>query len=210
MAKKRTPEERARLDSLQEELATSVNNEEALKKFKAKMKKDNLICGSIKGSGKLCVNKPHYKEDGTTNGRCHIHGGKSAGQTTEEGKAKARANLHNKANLVHGIYSEEFKDSLTVEEVNLYNGLMEHFVGNYEVDPFNLTMVDRYIMNTIKQARRDSVNFMNESKAHNDFEMKAIRYIESLGLNNKFKQQQQGKGEIQQVNINQLFDLGEN
>ncbi|PEK65567.1 hypothetical protein COM55_06225 [Bacillus pseudomycoides] len=209
MAKKRTQEERARLDSLQEELATSVNNEEALKKFKAKMKKDNLICGSIKGSGKLCVNKPHYKEDGTTNGRCHIHGGKSAGQTTVEGKAKARANLHNKANLVHGIYSEEFKDSLTVEEVNLYNGLMEHFVGNYEVDPFNLTMVDRYIMNTIKQARRDSVNFMNESKAHNDFEMKAIRYIESLGLNNKFKQQQ-GKGEIQQVNLNQLFDLGEN
>ncbi|EOQ14309.1 hypothetical protein KOY_00275 [Bacillus cereus VDM021] len=210
MAKKRTPEERARLDSLQEELATSVNNEEALKKFKAKMKKDNLICGSIKGSGKLCVNKPYYKEDGTTNGRCHIHGGKSAGQTSEEGKAKARANLHSKANLIHGIYSEEFKNSLTLEEVELYNHLIEYFVGNYEADLFNLTMVDRYIMNMLKAARQDSIQFLRDTKAMNDYEIKMIRYAESLGLNGKFKQQQQGKGEIQHVNLNSLFDLGEN
>lgn len=42
-------------------------------------------------------------------------------------------------------------------------------------------------MNFIKQARKDSADFLDESPSYNDFEVKLIRFAESLGLNRKFK-----------------------
>ena len=196
---------------LADEVATAkANNEEdALKELKKVLRKEPSICGAVQGNGKICMRKPYAREDGTTLGRCHIHGGKSIGQKTEEGRRRSLANLNPKANTIHGIYSKEFKDMLTQEETELYNLLMD-YLDNYESDPFNMALVDRYALNLIKVARLDSKQFLKDSQSYNDPETKLIRYIETLGLNNKFKmckENKNNKGE--DVNLNVLFDMGD-
>lgn len=168
-------------------------NEDAVKVLKSKLKKEPSICGAKEGSGKICVRSPHIKEDGSTNGRCNIHGGKSTGQKTEAGRVKSMRNLNAKAALVHGIYSKDFKDQLTKKEVEFYNETVEWFLEENEIDPVNLAMLDRYIFNFIKQARKDSANFLDESPSYNDFETKLIRLAESLGLNGKFTKSKENK-----------------
>ena len=197
---------------LADEVATAKanNDEDALKELKKQLRKEPSICGAVQGNGKICMRKPYMREDGTTLGRCHIHGGKSIGQTTEEGRRRSLANLNPKANLIHGIYSKEFKDMLTQEETELYNSLMDYYLDNYENDPFNMALVDRYALNMIKVARMDSKSFLKDSQSYNDPETKLIRYIESLGLNNKFKQSKENsKNKSEDVNLNVLFDMGD-
>ncbi|MCP1122942.1 hypothetical protein NKR74_06270 [Bacillus sp. 3103sda1] len=196
-------------DEVAKAKAKANNDEDALKELKKELGKEPSICGSVQGNGKICMRKPYEKEDGTTLGRCHIHGGKSIGQRTEEGRRKSLANLNPKANLIHGVYSKDFKENLTQEEVELYNSLMEYYTDNYEVDPFNLALVDRYAMNMIKTARLDSQDFLRDSQQYNDFEVKMIRFVESLGLNNKFKQSKENKSNPSDINLNTLFDMGD-
>ncbi|MEI4800560.1 HGGxSTG domain-containing protein [Bacillus sp. FJAT-51639] len=189
--------------------AKANNDEDTLKELKKELRKEPSICGAVQGNGKICMRNPYMREDGTTLGRCRVHGGKSIGQKTEEGRRRSLANLNPKANLIHGVYSKDFKDKLTQEETNLYNSLMEYYTDNYEVDPFNLTLVDRYAMNMIKTARLDSKDFLRDSQQYNDFEIKMIRYVESLGLNNKFKQSKDNKNNPNEINLNALFDMGD-
>ncbi|MEK7021096.1 HGGxSTG domain-containing protein [Bacillus sp. FSL K6-6038] len=199
-----------RLKALAEKVAVAKekDNQEALKKLRSQLKKEPTICGAIKGDGRLCLRKPHIKEDGSTNGKCPFHGGKSTGQKTEEGRKKAMANLNPRANLIHGAYSKEFKEMLSQGETDLYNGLMDYYIENYEVDPFNLVLVDRFAINTVKSMRMDSKDFLRDSKAYNDTEVKLIRFAESLGLNQKFKQSKEHKDNASKVDLNALFDMG--
>ncbi|PAW26449.1 hypothetical protein BKC07_24640 [Peribacillus simplex] len=180
-------------------------NEEAVKILKRKLKKEPSICGAKQGNGKICVRSPYIKEDGSTNGRCNTHGGKYSGQKTEEGRMRSMANLNSKAALVHGIYSQSFKDQLTKEEVEFYNETVEWFLEENEIDPVNLAMLDRYIFNFIKQARKDSANFLDESPSYNDFETKLIRLAESLGLNGKFTKSKENKNNASIVSLTDLF-----
>ncbi|GAA1379936.1 hypothetical protein GCM10009597_32490 [Peribacillus frigoritolerans] len=115
------------------------------------------------------------------------------------------ANLNSKAALVHGIYSQSFKDQLTKEEVEFYNETVEWFLEENEIDPVNLAMLDRYIFNFIKQARKDSANFLDESPSYNDFETKLIRLAESLGLNRKFTKSKENKDNASIVSLTDLF-----
>ncbi|PGB54592.1 HGGxSTG domain-containing protein [Bacillus anthracis] len=196
---------------LADEVATAKanNDEDALKGLKKVLRKEPSICGAVQGNGKICMRKPYAREDGTTLGRCHIHGGKSIGQKTEEGRQRAMANLNPKASLIHGVYSKDFKDNLTQEETDLYNSLMEYYTDNYEIDPFNMVLVDRYAMNMIKTGRLDSKDFTRDSQQYNDFEIKMIRYVETLGLNNKFKQSKDNRNNPSEINLNALFDMGD-
>lgn len=180
-------------------------NEEAVKILKRKLKKEPSICGAKQGNGSICVRSPHIKEDGSSNGRCNTHGGSSTGQKTEEGRMKSMKNLNSKAALVHGVYSQNFKDSLTKEEVDLYNYLMDYFTENYEADPFNIVLVDRYAFNMIKTARLDSSDFLRDTQQYNDPEMKLVRFIESLGLNRKFKESKENKDNASQFTLAELF-----
>ncbi|MCC2485001.1 hypothetical protein LKM01_24725 [Bacillus pacificus] len=201
-----------RFKEITDQVATAKanNDEEALKALRKQLRKEPSICGAIQGNGKICTKKPYLKEDGTTNGRCAFHGGKQTGQTTEEGRRRSLENLNPKANLIHGIYSKEFKDMLTQEETELYNSLMDYYLDNYENDPFNMALVDRYALNLIKVARLDSKQFLKDSQSYNDPETKLIRYIETLGLNNKFKMSKENKNNKgEDVNLNVLFDMGD-
>lgn len=116
------------------------------------------------------------------------------------------ANLNPKAALIHGIYLADFKNSLTQEEVDFYNQTIDWFFEEVEkLDPVNTAMLDRYIMNFIKQARKDSSDFLSESPSYNDFEVKMIRFVESLGLNRKFQLSKENKDNPQVVGIASLF-----
>lgn len=201
---------RSKLAKELQELLEQTENEtdkEQLNKLKSKLKKEATICGAMQGNGKICVRAPYIREDGSTVNRCRVHGGKQTGQKTEEGRKRSLANLNPKARLVTGIYSKDFKDMLTQEEVDFYNKTMDWFFEEYEefTDPVNLSMLDRYILNFIKQARKDSKNFLNESPSYNDFEVKMIRFAESLGLNRKFKESKENKDNVSQVGIAGLF-----
>ena len=55
-----------------------------------------FICGAKTRQGKPCPNAP------MKNGRCRMHGGKSTGPRTPEGKERSR-----RANWKHGYYSAE-------------------------------------------------------------------------------------------------------
>ncbi|MBP1970012.1 hypothetical protein J2Z83_002120 [Virgibacillus natechei] len=182
----------------QAEKAKGEGNEEELKKLKKQLKKQHTVCGAVMGNDKVCMRKPI-----SDNGRCQIHGGNSKGQTTEEGRKKAMANLSNKNSLIHGAYSKNFKDNLTKEEVGFYNATIDWFFENFETDtdPINLTLLDRFIINFLKQARKDSVDFLSETQSYNDFEVKMIRFSESLGLNKKFKDSKENKDNTSQSDI---------
>ncbi|MGE7761000.1 HGGxSTG domain-containing protein [Peribacillus sp. NPDC097895] len=180
-------------------------NEDAVKILKSKLKKEPSICGAKQGNGSICVRSPHIKEDGSTNGRCKTHGGNSTGQKTEEGRRNSMKNLNSKAALIHGIYSQNFKDQLTKEEVEFYNETVEWFLEGNEIDPVNLAMLDRYIFNFIKQARKDSADFLSESPSYNDFEVKMVRLAESLGLNRKFTLSKENKDNASILSLTDLF-----
>ncbi|USL32933.1 HGGxSTG domain-containing protein [Priestia megaterium] len=182
------------------EQAKEENQEEALEELKKKLKKVPAICGAVMGGSKVCMRKPI-----SDNGRCAVHGGKATGAKTEEGREKALSKLNPKANLIHGIYSADFKDKLTKEEVEFYNETMEWFLKDNELDPVNIALLDRYILNFIKQARKDSVKFLDESPSYNDFETKMIRFAETLGLNKKFRDSKDNKGNTSNFDITMLF-----
>lgn len=190
---------------IQAEKAKQENDEDALKKLRGKLKKVPKICGAIQGGGKVCMRSPYIKEDGTTNGRCAVHSGKGTGAKTKEGREKALSKLNPKARLIHGVYSADFKDNLTAEEVKFYNDTMDWFLEDNELDPVNIALLDRYILNFIKQARKDSIKFLDESPSYNDFETKMIRLAETLGLNRKFQLSRENSTNTSNVDISMLF-----
>jgi CRISPR/Cas system-associated endonuclease Cas1 len=82
---------------------------------------------------------------------------------------------------------------------------MDYFTENYEADPFNIVLVDRYAFNMIKTARLDSSDFLRDTQQYNDPEMKLVRFIESLGLNRKFKESKENKDNASQFTLAELF-----
>ncbi|WP_459501102.1 HGGxSTG domain-containing protein [Bacillus sp. C1] len=208
MARRKLPKQLREFMQKAEQEIQAGDNEELIKVFKRDLKVSATICGAVQKTGKICARKPVIHEDGSTNGRCVWHGSGSKGATTEEGREKAMANLNPKAATIHGIYSKDFRNTLTKEEVELYNYFVDYFCEHYEVDPFNLSLVDRYAMNYIKVGRLDSTKFLSDSQSYNDPEIKLIRYIETLGLNNKFKMSKENKDNPSKVDLNALFDLG--
>ncbi|MEH7504940.1 HGGxSTG domain-containing protein [Neobacillus drentensis] len=198
------PEETQKL-ILEAEQARAEEKEEKLKELKKALKKQAGICGAMQGNGKICTRSPYIKEDGTTNSRCKLHGGKATGAKTKEGREKALSKLNPKARLIHGAYSKDLKDSLTQEEVEFYNTTIDWFCDSYETDPINLALLDRFLMNFIKQGRKDSADFISEKALYNDFEVKMIRFAETLGLNRRFKESKENKDNKQVIGIAALF-----
>ncbi|MED3037258.1 hypothetical protein CBR56_07710 [Bacillus thuringiensis] len=189
--------------------AKEKNDSKALAKVKKQLKSITVICGAITGKGKICVRTPFEKEDGSTNGRCQLHGGNSTGQKTKEGKARSLANLSPQANLIHGVYTKDFNEKLTQEEIELYTYFMNYFTEDLGVnDPINLVLCQRFVINLLKQMRLETANFTAESKSYNDFDAKIIRFVESLGLNKKFQDSKDHKDNDKGVNLNMLFDMG--
>jgi len=77
-------------------------------------------CGAKTRKGQPC-HQPAMK-----NGRCRLHGGKSTGPITREGKKRSRM-----ANYKHGFYSESHKQQCKAmkEKLREYGQLLEEWIS---------------------------------------------------------------------------------
>lgn len=172
-------------------------------KMKLDLKKVDIICGAInKSTGKICTKAP---SEGSTNGRCDQHGGKSTGAITEEGKKIALSKLDPRANLIHGMYS---RFTMTLQESDLYVSFMNWYLEEYDLDPANMLMLDRALRNFILNQRKEVAEegeLLDESQSYNDYDTKFMRYIQALGLDRKFNVSKDHKDNKGGGDITMLF-----
>jgi len=160
------------------------SRKERAEKLRKELGKVDLICGAIeKATGKICSNEP---AEGSTNGRCARHGGLATGARTEEGRAKAMANLNPRARLIHGMYS---RFVMTLEEQDFYEGMMNYYIEELDLDPINILALDRALRNFILNQRKEIAEageIVDESSSFNDYDTKFMRWLQALGLDRKF------------------------
>lgn len=175
--------------------------------IKKVLKAEDTICGAVTGSGRVCTASPNHK-----NGRCVIHGGRSTSAKTEEGKRMRDEQLEKgRKATIHGLYCVEFLDTLTQEEKDWYADTMEWYKNNYEdLDPLDIAKLDLALMNTIKSWRKNGKSMkyaVNEKVSMVDFENRAIKLLDDLGMSRKFKKSRENSSNSTNVNLyNQLFD----
>lgn len=171
--------------------------------IRLELKKIDVICGAIeKATGKICSKAP---DEGSTNGRCAQHGGLTTGPTTEEGKAKALMNLNPRAGLIHGLYS---RFTMTQQEMDFYEGLMNYYIEALDLDPINIMALDRALRNFILNQRKEIASageVIDESDSYNDYDTKFMRYMQTLGLDRKFNVSREHKDNQQSGGIAMLF-----
>lgn len=176
--------------------------------IKEKLQKEESVCGAICGSGRVCTQPPTNEK----NFRCRMHGGRSTGAKTEEGKKVRDANLKKgHERTIHGIYSRKFLEEWTEEEQAFYDNTWSYYKENYDLEPVDEVALDRFLINSIKAMRVDSVgmNYATNLKVSLvDFEGKAIRQAETLGLNRKYRKSRDNTDNPNEVNLNALFDMG--
>jgi hypothetical protein len=171
------------------------------------LKKSTVICGALTTSNKICTNKPYYKEDGTTNGRCIIHGGKSTGAKTKEGREKAIANLRGRS-PVHGLYTKDFLSTLTDDEIAFMQWLEEGVRAYYEVStPLEETALQMLITEAMKHFRIVNTRFEKESKYTSEPLTKFLRIIETQGW--RRKEDDKTKGVSADVMLKLINELDE-
>jgi hypothetical protein len=160
------------------------SRKERAEKLRKELGKVDIICGAIeKATGKICSEKP---AEGSTNGRCARHGGLATGAKTEEGKQKALANLNPRARLIHGMYS---RFVMTQEEQDFYEGMMNYYIEELDLDPINILALDRALRNFILNQRKEIAEageIVDESQSYNDYDTKFMRWLQTLGLDRKF------------------------
>ncbi|WP_377866425.1 HGGxSTG domain-containing protein [Bacillus sp. R86525] len=177
--------------------------------IKEKLQKEESICGAICGSGRICTQPPTNEK----NFRCRMHGGRSTGATTKEGKKVRDANLKTgHERTIHGIYSRKFLEEWTEEEQAFYDNTWSYYKENYDLEPLDEVALDRFLINSIKAMRVDSVGMnyaINLKVSLVDFEGKAIRQAETLGLNRKYRKSRHNSDNPNEVNLLSLFDIDE-
>lgn len=170
--------------------------------LKSQLKKIDIICGAIdQKTGKICTEKPYYREDGTTNGRCAKHGGASTGAVTEEGRQRALANLNPRARLIHGLYS---RFVMTQEELDFYTAMMNHYIEKLDLDPANILLLDRALRNFILNQRKEiaeAYEIVDESQSYNDYDSKFLRYMQALALDRRFKESKDNKDNTAMIDL---------
>jgi len=164
-----------------------------------------IICGAIKANGRICSETPVEGK-----ARCRDHGGLSTGAVTEEGKARALANLSPQASMIHGLYA---RFQFTDEESMFYVAMMGHYEQEYELDMANMMLLDRAIRNFILNQRKEIAKageIIDESNSYNDYDTKFLRYMQALGFDRKFNMSKENKeNKSDNVNLNVLFDMGD-
>jgi len=182
-----------------------TRDSEEMVTIKEKLQKEESICGAICGSGRVCTQPPTNEK----NFRCRMHGGRSTGAKTEEGKRMRDANLKKgHERITHGLYMKDFLSSLTEEEILWYNENMEWYQENYDLDPLDVTKLDLALINFIKSWRKN-VNMkygINEGVNKVDFENRAIKLLDDLGLSRKFRKSKENASNPTQINYLALFD----
>ena len=171
--------------------------------LKQQLKKNQIICGAIQQTtGRICSKPP---AEGSTNGRCEQHGGKSTGALTEEGQQRSLKNLDPRANLIHGMYS---RFVFTQEEHDFYVGFMNYYIEEMDLDPANMLLLDRAMRNFILNQRKEIAEageLLDESQSYNDYDTKFLRYMQALGMDRKFNVSKDHKDNDKGGDITMLF-----
>lgn len=134
----------------------------------------------------------------------------NGGPRTTEGKAKAMQNL-TPGNKIHGIYSRNFREEWTEEEKDFYNNTLAWYQENYALEPADEIALDRFLVNSIKAMRVDSVGMdyaIKQKVSLRSFEEVAIRQAETLGINRKYRLSRGNVENPTGMNLSALFDFG--
>ncbi|HDR7949286.1 TPA: hypothetical protein QCY38_002930 [Bacillus toyonensis] len=184
-----------------------LRDSEEMVTIKKKLQSDTEICGAITGSGRVCtqgiINEKKL--------RCRMHGGRSTGAKTEEGKRMRDINLENgRKATIHGLYTADFIATLREDEIMWYDTQMKWYQENYEdLDPVDISKIDLALMNTIKSWRKNgkSIDYaVNEKVSMVDFEGRLIRLMDDLGMSRKFRKSRDNASNETKVSWNALFD----
>lgn len=185
----------------------NYNRQELLNELLEQAKDNQLICGSlIKKGGIICMNKPHIREDGKTNGRCLRHGGNSSGPTHVNNTVLKR--LPDEAKKVFEVTHDRFE--FTKEEANLYIYTMNYYIEEYQLDMVNIIILDRAMRNYFLNARLEIARAgkaIAESKSIQDFDTKSLRFFQALGLDRKFVQSQKAAEAAKKIDLATIFML---
>jgi len=173
------------------------------------LKESQIVCGALAKSGKPCVRDPFKKEDGSTNGRCELHGGKSTGAKSEEGRKRSLANLKKKS-PVHGLYTERLWNELTNEEKDFLawfeDSIREYYHVETAVEETSLQMM---AMEAVKHFRMINTQPFKETKTGMQMVQKFLRFIEVQGWRKKDISTEHKKGVDVNTMMNLLNDLDE-
>src|SRR5690606_13379832 len=89
----------------------------------------------------------------------------------------------------HGLKSSNFMAHLRQDEKEFYYGTMKEYANKYELDQLNLMALDRMIVSYLKARRLEDFHAeqgtFEKANATADFELRAQRWLETLGLNRK-------------------------
>ncbi|MCD4646335.1 hypothetical protein AR454_28650 [Bacillus mycoides] len=186
-------------------MSGNLNREsEEMVTIKDKLQKETSICGAIM-KNRVCTTKPINDR----NLRCAWHGGHSTGARTEEGKKMMKENLAKGRLPIHGLYQADFLANLTEEEKSWYSDNLEWYKENYDLDPLDITKLDLALINFIKSWRKNGRSMkyaVNEKVSMVDFENRAIKLLDDLGLSRKFRKSKENASNPTQINYNALFD----
>ncbi|WP_100373393.1 HGGxSTG domain-containing protein [Bacillus sp. FJAT-45037] len=170
------------------------------------LKKSHTVCGALQGLGErvaVCTRAPHFKEDESTNGRCAIHGGKSTGATSEEGKRKSISKLRGRSK-VHGLYSPDFLQTLSQEELDFIDWCEEGAKQSYIIETvFEEYALQAITMEALRHMRMVNTRFDTETKNASEHLTKFIRLIESQGWRRREMNEEKKQG----LSVRQMVSL---
>jgi hypothetical protein len=190
-----------------EAIAEKDRQEAKAHEYYMEFRKNEVICGALTGSGKVCIRAPYIKEDGSTNGKCYAHGGKSTGARTEEGKKKAIKNLRART-PVHGLYSKNFLETLSEEELAFMQWMEDSVKARYEIETaLEETSLQMLIMEAVRHFRMVNTKFEKETKHASEYLTKFLRIIETQGWRKKDENEEKRKGVSVDTILNMLNEL---
>lgn len=196
-------EHRAEIMAIREE----VKNHE----FYLDFKKDMSFCGALTKANKICTAKPWMKEDDSTNGKCALHGGKSTGAKTPEGKAKSLAQLNKRREKspVHKlVYSDRLMDELTDNEKEFMAWFEDSVREVYAIDnAIEETALHMMCFEAVKHFRMINTAPFKETKTGMQMVQKFLRFIEVQGWRKRDMDEGQRSGVKADVFLQLLNEL---
>lgn len=199
----KNPEHKAEILAVREE----IKNHEYYIDFK----KDMSFCGALAKGNRICTAQPWIKEDGSTNGKCAQHGGKSTGAKTPEGKAKSLAQLNKRREKspVHKlVYSDRLMDELTDNEKEFMAWFEDSVREVYAIDnAIEETALHMMCFEAVKHFRMINTAPFKETKTGMQMVQKFLRFIEVQGWRKRDMDEGQKAGVKADVFLKLLDDL---
>jgi hypothetical protein len=167
-----------------------------------------VFCGYPTFNGEqmlLCDKKPWTNNQGVCNGRCMEH--HREGQLQYADKSV----VHIRSDMAKSIYLTYPAMRFTLQEKALYISTMNWFVQMDErATPLDIMVLDRGLRAFINAVRMESRVGMDAvpttRKEDQDFDIKFLKCITTLGLDRKFRLQQEGKEQAAK-GATSIFDM---